>query len=170
MMTGAKVIMNAGMDAARDGLAALAGTSWLMCVPRLRAGYSGHPAGQGRPGPPADSGARLVAVTFGDMATPAADRVVLPVRWEPVEPGDKLAVELNGSITLAPAADLARSALTLAGFSQEAPGALALDVRAQPRPQLMEASRELLVSVARDVTRAAGLDPEHDPLGPTWAW
>jgi hypothetical protein len=169
MMTGAKIIMNAGIDAARDGLAALAGTSWLMSVPHLRAAYSGHPAGRGRPGLPV-GGAGLVAVTLGDMAVLAADRMVAPVRWEPVEPGEGLAVELSGRITLAPAADLARSTLTLAGFCQEAPGAMARDVRARPRPEFTQASRELIISIARDVTRAAGPSPEHDPPGPAWAW
>jgi hypothetical protein len=170
MMTGAKIVLNTRMDAVRDGLAALAGTSWMMSLPQLQAAYSGHPAGRGRPGLSADSGAGLVAVTFGDMATPAADRLVLPVRWEPVEPGDEVTVELNGSIALAPAADRGHSALTLAGFCQEPPGAPAPDVRAQPGPELMEASRDLIVNVARDVTHAAGLGPEHDPLGPAWAW
>jgi hypothetical protein len=44
------------------------------------------------------------------------------------------------------------------------------DVRAHPRPEFTLASRELILSVARDVTRAAGHGPGHDPLGPSWAW
>jgi hypothetical protein len=49
------------------------------------------------------------------MTAPAADRVVMPVCWEPVEPGDEFTVQLDGAITLTPAAALAGSTLTLAG-------------------------------------------------------
>jgi hypothetical protein len=158
------------MDAVRDGLASLAGAGWIMSLPQRQAAYRGHPAGRARPGLAADGGAGLVAVTFGKMANPAADRMVLPVRWEPVEPGDELTVQLNGSITLDPAATRERSALTLAGFCQVPPGAVTPDSRGQTGLELMEASREFITSVARDVTRAAGLGPERDLLGPTWAW
>ena len=170
MITGAKIILDIGMDAVRDGLADLAGASWIMSLPLRRAAYRGHPAGRGRPSRAADGGAWLVAVTFGNLDNPAPDRMVLPVRWEVVEPGDDLAVDLNGSITLDPATARERSALSLAAFCQAPPGALTPDGREQAEPELIEASREFITSVARDVTRAAGLDPERDLLGPTWAW
>ena len=170
MMTGAKIILDTGMDAVRDGLAGLVRASWMMSLPLRQAAYCGHPAGRGRPGLAADGGAGLVAVTFGDMLGPAPDRMVLPVRWEPVEPGDELTVEWHGSITLAPAATRERSALTLAGFCQAPSGALIPDGRQQVRLELMEASREFITTVARDVTRAGGLCPERDLLGPVWAW
>ena len=110
-MTGAKIILYLGMDAARDGLASLAGASWMMSLPHRKAAYRGHPAGRGRPGIAADGGARLIAVTFGDLTAPAADHIVLPVRWEPVEPDDEFAVQLTGSIIVAPA--IARGAVRL---------------------------------------------------------
>ena len=115
MMTGAKIILRTGIDAPRDGLASLAGVSWMMSLPQRRAAYSGHPAGRGRPGMAADGGAGLVAVTFGIMTVPAADHIVLPVGWEPVEPGDEFTVQLEGSVILAPAATQGYSALTLSG-------------------------------------------------------
>ena len=158
------------MDAARGGLAGLAEASWMMSLSRRQAAHSAHPAGRGRPGRPAHGGARLVAVTFGSIATPAANRVILPFRWEPAEPGDELIGWLSGSITLAPALSRRHSALTLAGICQIPPGALTPDGCEQVRLELMEASREFITSVARDVTRAAGPGPEHDLLGPSWAW
>jgi hypothetical protein len=170
MMTGARIILDTGMDAVRDGLADLAGASWIMSLPQRQAAYRGHPAGRARPGLAAGGGARLVVVTFGQTANPAPDRMVLPVRWEPVEPGDELTVELNGSITLDPAATRERSALTLAGFCQAASGVLASDGRQRAGPELTEASQDFIIDVARDITRAAGLGPERDLLGPTWAW
>jgi hypothetical protein len=170
MMTGAKIMLDTVMDAARDGLADLAGVNWMMSLPQRQAAYAGHPAGCGRPGLCADGGAGLVAVMFGDIAAPAADRLVLPVFWEPVEPGDELTVALHGSITLAPAAEQRRSALTLTGVCQVPPCALTPDGREQVRLEFMEASREFITSVARDVTRFAGPGPEHSLLGPSWAW
>ena len=169
-MTGAKIILETGMDAARDGLADLAGVNWMMSLPLRQAAYAGHPAGRMPPGLCADGGAGLVAVVFGDVAAPAADHVVLPVCWEPVEPSDEFTVQLHGSITLAPAAEQGHCALTLAGICQVPPGALTANVREQVRLEFMEASREFITSVARDVTRAAGPGPEHDLLGPSWAW
>jgi hypothetical protein len=170
MMTGAKIVLDTGMDAARDGLADLAGVSWMMSLPQRHAAYAGHPAGRGRPGLRADGGAGLVAVMFGDIEAPAADHIVLPVCWEPVEPGDELTVQLHGSITLAPAAGQGHSALTLTGIYQVPPGALTSAGREQVRLEFMEASREFVTSVARDVIRAAGPGQEHDRIGPSWAW
>lgn len=169
-MTGAKIIVDTGMDAARHGLADLAGVNWMMSLPQRQAAYAGHPAGRGRPGLSADGGAGLVAVVFGNIAAPAPDRIVLSVCWEPVEPGDEFTVQLHGSINLAPAAERGHCALTLTGICQVPPGALTADGREQVRLELMEASREFITSVARDVTRAAGPGPEHDLLGPSWAW
>jgi hypothetical protein len=163
-------MLDTGMNAVRDRLADLAGASWMMSMPQLQAAYTGHPAGRGRPGFSADDGTGLVAVTFGSLAAPATDHVVLPVCWEPVEPGDKCTVQLSGSITLAPAGSRERSALTMSGTYQTAAAALSTECCEQLRPQLIEASREFITSVARDVIRATGRDPEHDLLGPVWAW
>jgi hypothetical protein len=169
MMTGAKIMLGIGMNAAGDGLADLAGMNWMMSLPQRQAAYTGHPAGRRRSGLYADGGAGLVAVMFGDITAPAADRLVLPVCWEPVEPGDEFTVQLHGSITLAPAVEHGHSALTLAGVCPVPPGALTPDGREQVRLEFMEASREFITSVARDVTRA-GAGPGHDLLGPSWAW
>ena len=173
MIAGARIVLNAGLDAARDGLAGLAGASWLMSLPQRRAAYNGHPAGRGRSGLSADGGTRLVAVTFGSVTTPAADQIILPFRWEPVEPvepGGELTVQLSGSITLAHAVARGHSALTMAGICQIPSGALAPDDFEQVRLELMDASREFITSVARDVNHAAGSGPEPGPLGPAWAW
>jgi hypothetical protein len=166
MMTGAKIILPMGIDAARDGLASLAGASWMMSLPRRPAAYRGHPAGRGRPGMAADGGAALVAVTFEEVSAPAADHIVLPVAWEPVEPDDGLTVRLSGSITLAPAAAQGCCALTLSGICQAPPGALTQDGGDQVRLELIEASREFITSVARDIIQDAG----SGSLGQSWAW
>lgn len=170
MIAGARIVLYTGLDAARDGLAGLAGASWMMSLPRRRAAYTGHPAGRGWPGLSADGGARLVAVTFGNLTAPAADQFILPFRWEPVEPGHELIVQLSGSITLARAVACGHSALTVAGICKIPSAALAPDDFEQVRLELMEASREFITSVARDVTRAAGPGPEPGPPGPAWAW
>jgi hypothetical protein len=170
MMTGAKIILATGMDAARDKLAGLAGASWMMSLPRRRAVHAAHPAGSGRPGLRADGGARLVAVMFGNLAAPAPDRILLPVTWEPVEPGDEVTVRLDGNIALAPAAEPGHCALTLTGFYPTPPGALTADARERVKLEFLEASREFITSVARDLTRYAGPGPEQDLTGPSWAW
>ena len=170
MMTGAKIILGTGIDAARDKLAGLAGASWLMSLPQRRAALARHPAGKGRPGLRTPGGAGLVAVMFGDMAAPAPDNIVLPVTWEPVEPGDQFTIQLRGKITLSPATEHGHSALTLAGVYQLPPGALTAEGREQVRLEFMEASLEFMTSVARDVARAAGPGPELDLIGPSWAW
>jgi hypothetical protein len=170
MIAGARIDLNAGLDAARDGLTGLTGASWMMSLPQRRAAYHGHPAGRGRPGAPADGGAGLVAVTFGSVTAPAADRVILPFQWEPVEPGDELAFQLSGSITLARAVACGHSALTVAGTCQIASGALAPDDFEHVRLKLMEASREFITTLARAVNRAAGSGSEPGSLGPAWAW
>jgi hypothetical protein len=170
MMTGAKIILNTEMDGARDRLATLAGASWMMSLPQRRAAYAAHPAGKGRPGLRADGGAGLVAVMFGAVAAPGPDRVVLPVSWEPVEPGDEFTVRLDGNITLAPATEDGHSALTLAGACPM-PRALSAGAREQVRLELMEASREFITSVAHDVViSSADPGPDEDLTGPSWAW
>jgi len=166
MMTGAKIILRTELDAARDGLAGLAGASWMMSLPRRRAAYSGHPAGRGRPGFVADGGAGLIAVTFGIMTAPAADHVVLPVGWEPVEPDDEFTVQLKGSLILAPATTQGHCALTLSGVCQVPRAALTLGGRDQVRLELVEAAREFITGVARDITLGAG----SGSLGQFWAW
>ena len=165
-MTGAKIVLHAGMEATRDGLAGLAGASWVMSLPLRQAAYRGHPAGRGRPGMAADGAAGLVAVTFGEITAPAADHIVLPVGWEPVEPDDEFTVQLSGSITLAPATAQGCCALTLSGVYQAPPRALTRDGRDQVRLELIEASREFITSVARDIIKDAG----SGSLGQSWAW
>jgi hypothetical protein len=166
MMTGAKIILRTEIDAAREGLAALAGASWMMSLPQRRAAYSGHPAGRGRPGILADGGAGLIAVTFGIMTAPAPDHVVLPVGWEPVEPDDKFTVQLKGSVILAPAAEPGHCALTLTGVCEVPRAALTVNGCDQVRLELTEAAREFITGVARDITGDAG----SGSLGQSWAW
>lgn len=170
MIAGARIVLNAGLDAALDGLAGLTGVTWMMSMSKRRTAYHGHPAGRERPGLSADGGARLVAVTFGSVTTSAAGQLILPFRWEPVEPGHELTLQLSGSITLARAVASGHSTLTMAGICKIPSGALAPDDFEQIRLELMAASREFITSVARDVNRAAGSGPESGPLGPAWAW
>ena len=170
MITGAKIVLDVRLDAARDGLAGLAGVNWMMSLPWRRAAYHGHPAGRARRGPSDDRAARPVAVTFGSVTAPAADQIILPFRWEPAEPGGGLTVQVSGSITLARAVACGHSALTLAGICQIPSGALAPDDFEEIRLELMEASREFITTVARDVSRAAGSGSESGPVGPAWAW
>lgn len=165
-MTGAKILLETGMQAASDGLADLAGATWMMSLPQRQAAYRGHPAGRGRPGLSADDGTALVAVTFGNRAILASDRVILSVRWEPVEPGDECTVLLDGSVTLAPAAAREQSVLTLAGTFEMPTGALTPDACEQLRRELSEASWEFITSVADDVTSAAASGPEGGLFGP----
>lgn len=170
MMIGAKIVLNTVMDAARDELAGLAGASWMMSLPQRRNAYGAHPAGRARPGLPADSGPGLVAVTFGSNAVSATARVLLPVRWEAVEPGDQFTILLDGDITLAPASAQGSSSLTLAGVCRMPPGTLTAGDREQARLQVIEVSREFITSVARIVTRATDVGPEQEPLGQAWSW
>jgi len=170
MIAGARIVLDARLDAARDGLAGLAGASWMMSLPRRPSAYHEHPAGRGRRGSSDHRGARLVAVTFGSVTAPAADQLILPFRWEPAEPDGGLTVQLSGSITLARAVACGHSALSLAGICQIPSGALAPDDFERVRLELMEASREFITAVARDVSRAAGSGSEPGPAGPAWAW
>ena len=136
-----------------------------MSLPQGQAAYRGHPAGRGLPGIAADGEASLIAVTFGEMTIPAADHIILPVGWEPAEPDD-LIVRFAGSIVLAPAIAQGCSALTLSGDSQLPPCVLTANGCGQVRLELIEASREFITSVARDITPGAG----SGSLGPCWAW
>jgi hypothetical protein len=155
MMIAAKIILATEMDAARDNLVGLAGAGWMMSLRQRRAACAAHPAGRARPALRWDSGAGLVAVVFGDIAAPAPDRIVLPVNWEPVEPSGAFTVQLDGSITLTPAAEHGHSVLTLAGFCWIPPGALAGNGREQVWLEFMEASQEFITSLARDISRSA---------------
>jgi len=159
-MTGAKIILRIGIDAACNGLVGLAGTSWMMNLPQRRAAYRGHPAGRGRPGMAADGGTVLVAVTFGEITVTDADHLALAVGWEPVAPDDKFTVQLKGSIILAPATAPGCSALTMSGACQVPDGGDLV------RLELIEASREFITSVARSIVPDAG---SHS-LGQSWAW
>ncbi len=155
-MTGAKIMLETGMQAARDGLIELAGATWMMSLPQRQAAYRDHPAGRARPHLSADDGTGLVAVTFGDGVVLAAGRVTLSVRWEPVEPGDEFTVLLDGSVTLAPAATRERSELVLAGTCAMPRRALTPEGCEQVRRELDEASREFITSVADGLVHAAG--------------
>jgi len=162
-MTGAKVILETGLQDARDGLIDLAGATWMMSLPQRQAAYRDHPAGRARPGLSADDGTGLVAVTFGDSAILAADRVILSVRWEPVEPGGARAVLLDGSIVLSAAAARDQGMLTLSGTCEMPTGALTPVAYEQVRRELDEASLKFITSVADSVIDAAGAGPEHGP-------
>lgn len=165
MMTGAKIMLGTGIQAARDGLISLAGATWMMSLPQRQAAHRDHPAGQARPGLSAGHGTALVAVTFGDSAVLAAEHVIVSVRWEPVEPGDAPVVLLDGDLTLAPAAGPGQSVLTMAGTCAVATGALTPEAREQVRRELDEASLEFLISVADSVIHGAGAGSERG-LGP----
>ena len=108
----------------------------------------------------------MIAVTFGDVTAPAADHIVLPVSWEPVEPDDEFTVQLTGSITLAPATEQGCSALTLSGACEVPPRALTPVGCDQARLELTEAAREFIISVARDVLPGG----QSGALGQCWAW
>jgi hypothetical protein len=160
MRIGAKIMLNVGLDDARDGLARLADTSWMMSLPRQDQ-HPGHPAGHARPGLP-------VAVTFGRMAV-SAGSFVLSVRWESAEPGDEFTVLLDADLTLAPDAGEGRSTLTLAGVCRLPPGTLTSDGYDLARMQVMAAARESVTSIADMVTRSAARGEEHPP-GQAWSW
>ena len=154
-MTGAKIMLQTGMAAARDGMAGLAGATWMITLPQRQRAYRGHPAGRSRPGLPRGDRTGLIAVTFGNRAILAPDHVTLSVRWEPVEPGDELTVLLDGTVTLAPGATRGQCELTLAGTCEVPVEALTPDACEQLGRELSEACREFIANVADDVTRAA---------------
>jgi hypothetical protein len=160
MRIGAKIMLNVELNAAREGLARLADTSWMMSLPRQDS-HPGHPAGRPRPGLP-------VAVTFGRLAV-SGDSCVLSVRWESAEPGDEFTVLLDADITLAPDAGEGRSTLTLAGVCRLPPGTLTSDGYDQARMQVMQAARESITSIADTVTRSAS-HGEKRLQGQAWSW
>jgi hypothetical protein len=160
MRIGAKIMLNVGLDDARDGLAGLADTNWMMSLPR-KDPHPGHPAGRTRPGLP-------VAVTFGRMAV-SAGSFVLPVRWESAEPGDQFTVLLDADITLAPDAEEGHSTLTLAGVCRLPPGTLTIDDYELARMQVIEAARESITSIADTVTHSAARG-QKQPRGQAWSW
>jgi hypothetical protein len=179
MRIGAKIVLNTGIDAARDGLAELADRCWMMNLPRRQAAYrghsaghpSGHAAGTARPGLPGSGGEPgLVAVTFGRLAASTGSGAVLPVQWESVEPGDEFTVLLDGDITLAPDAEQGSSTLSMAGFCRLPEGILTANGYEQARAQVIEAARAFISGVA--ATAAGSADPgrEQEPPDGASAW
>jgi len=175
----AKIMLNTGIDAARAGLAGLAGSGWMMNLPQPQEAYrghsaghpSGHPAGRTRPGLPRRvDGPGHVAVTFGEAAAPAGSGTGMPVQWECVEPGDGFTVLLDADITLAADAGPGHSTLTLAGFCRLPDGTLAEDGCEQGRAQVLEAARAFITSVAASVTCAAEPGREQEPPGQAQSW
>jgi hypothetical protein len=167
MRIGAKIMLTTELDAARDGLAGLADSSWLMGLLPQQEAHMRHPAGKGLPGPRSRPG--LVAVTFG--TPPAAPRSAgtLPVHWESLEPGDALAMLLAGDITLSPADTERNITLNLAGFCQLLPAAEAGSGCEQAGLQAVkEAARSFITSVAIAVPADPGQEPE--PPGPASSW
>jgi hypothetical protein len=160
MRIGAKIMLNVELSAAREGLATLADTSWMMSLPRQDS-HPGHPAGCSRPGLP-------VAVTFGRL-TVSADSCVLSVRWESAEPGDEFTVLLDADITLAPDAGEGRSTLTLSGVCRLPPGTLTSDGYELARMQVIEAAKESITNIADTVTRSAS-HGEKQSQGQAWSW
>lgn len=165
-------MLHAQMGDVRDGLADLAQVCWMMSLPERQDAYSGHPAGRGRAGMPADGGPGLVAVTFGDITTgtgPGAS-CVLPVSWEPAEAGSEGIAAADGSITVSGRAPAGSVALTLDGDCQTPPGGLTAAGYEQAGLAATEAARELIVGVARAVTLYADPEAGREALGPAWAW
>ena len=167
-------MLNIGLNAARDGLAELADTSWMISLPQQdpHSEQPGrHPPGRGRPSrPAAHGGAWTVAVTFRKLTVPAESGALLTVRWESAEPGDEFTVLLDADITLAPAAGQACSMLTLAGVCRLPPGTLLADGYEPARAQVTEAAREFITDVADTVTHSAIHGQEPSTPGQAWAW
>jgi hypothetical protein len=171
MRIGATIMLNIGVNTAREGLAELAGTSWMMSLPRQdpRCGQAGgHPAGRGLPA--ADGPAEMVAVTFGQLAVPAEADALLAVRWESAEPGDQFVVLLDADILLGPAAGQASSMLTLAGSCRLPPGTLIADGYELARAQVIEAAREFITDVADAVTCSGAQGQEPRTRGEAQSW
>jgi hypothetical protein len=169
MRIGAKIMLSTGLDAARDGLAGLADSGWLMRLPsRPEAGY-GHPAGAALPGYRGPGGgAGLVAVMFGALPASSGSPGQLPVHWESLDPDDALALLLVGDITPAVAAQ-GNSTLTLAGFCRLLPGAHGSYEQGR-LDAVKEAVRSFITGVALAIAPSAGSGPEPPSPGPAWAW
>ncbi len=149
MMVGAKIVLNIGSAAARDGLAKLADSGWMMSLPGSRP--------------------EVVAVTFGKLPVSAGSCTLLSVRWESAEPGDEFTVVLDADITLAPGTGRDSSTLTLAGVCRLPPGTLTAEGYEPARVQVIEAARGFISSVAEAVTRHAARGGEQ-PQGQAWSW
>lgn len=148
MRVSAKIMLNMGISAARNGLAGLADGSWLMPLPRRQDPYNGHPAGSVWRALPATSDRTgLIAVTFGTLSPADGLAVALPVRWEPLEPNDECAFLLDGDIALAPLSGYAHSILTFGGTCRMLPAVLTDDCHQQARLQV-EAAQSFIASVA----------------------
>jgi hypothetical protein len=171
MRIGAKIMLSSGLDAACDGLASLADSSWMMTLPQQQDVYRyGHPAGLARPGlPRLGGGAGLVAVTFGAPLTAPGSSGTLPVQWESVELGDAFTVLLAGNIDLAPAAPQGHSTLSLAGFCRLLHLADVDDEQA--KVDLLEnMARSFIMSVAVAVADFASPGHQPQPPGPATSW
>lgn len=164
-------MLSTELGAARDGLARLGGNGWLMSLPQQHGGHGGHPAGSALPGCPGSRGEPcLVAVTFGQPVATAGSRLVLPVQWEQVNPGDEFTVLLDGDVTLASADGQASRMLTLAGFCR-VPGAMAAaDDFELSRVQLAEGACAFITEVAGTVVPMPTPGQQRESLGPAWSW
>jgi hypothetical protein len=166
-------MLNIGLNTARDGLAELGDTGWMMSLPRQDpcSGRPGeHPAGRGLPGRSAvGRGAGTIVVTFGKLTVPAGAGALLPVRWESAEHGDEFAVLLDADIILSTAADQA-CILTLAGVCRLPPGTLIADGYELARAQVTEAAREFITSVADAVTCCGAQGQEPPTRGEARSW
>jgi hypothetical protein len=169
MIIGAKIMLNAGVDDAREGLAGLAGDTWMLSVPLQRAARGGHPAGSALPRSARRGRTGSVAVVFADTIAADGPDAVLPVRWESLEPGDEFTVLLDADITLAPVAGRETGVLTLAGVCRLS-GTLDADTHEHARTQLTEMAGAFITSVADAVNRCAAARPERKPAGSPWTW
>jgi hypothetical protein len=96
---------------------------------------------------------------------------VLPVHWEPLEPGGALAVLLAGDITLSLAAAPWNSSLALAGCCQLVTAAEAGSSCEQARLEFIkQAAQSFITSAAVAVARSAGLGQEPLRPGPVRSW
>ena|SRR5579859_288512 len=169
MRIGAKITLNMGIGAARDGLTSLDGGSWLMSQPCCHDPRRGHPAGSARPArvtPGKRTG--LVAVVFGTLPLSAGPAAKLPVHWESLEPSDECAVFLAGDIALAPLLGDAGSILTLGGTCRILPAVLTEDGWKEARRQVVETAREFITSIALILADSAG--SAEQPLGSALSW
>lgn len=153
MIIGAKILLAADSDAACEGLARLAGDSWLLSMAQHEV-RGGHPAGSARPGAQVPRQRGLIAVEFGELAPPDGACAVLPVRWESLEAGDSFTVLLDADMTVAPVTGQSYGVLTLAGVCRLA-GSLNVGTHEQNRALVTAAARTFITSVADAVTRDA---------------
>lgn len=167
MRIGARIRLNSGFDVVRDGLALLADSGWMMNLWPASRPHPEHPAGSSRPGMPVHP--LVVAVTFGKPAVGDCD-MVLPVRWESVEPGDEFTVLLDGDVTLAREDGQGHRTLTMAGFCRVPCGVATSGDFERARVELAEAARIFITSVATAAMPAPGPGQDRDVTGPAWSW